>query len=129
SEVPFRESDPCGRPASPYAATKRAAELMAFTAHHLNGTGVTCLRFFTVYGPRQRPDLAIHKFARLIASGQPITLFGDGATERDYTCVTDIVAGIRGAMGWLAGSAPGTHEVFNLGGSATTSLKCLVELL
>ena len=95
SEVPFRESDPCLHPVSPYAATKRAGELINFTAHHLTGLGVTNLRFFTVYGPRQRPDLAIHKFTRLISSGKPIELFGDGSTSRDYTWVDDIVDAAR----------------------------------
>ena len=89
------ESDPCLAPVSPYASTKRAGELMLFTAHHLYGLDVTCLRFFTVYGPRQRPDLAIHKFARLIAAGQPIELFGDGSTSRDYTFIDDIIDGVR----------------------------------
>jgi len=82
------------RPLSPYAATKRAGELLAFTEHHLYGSSVTCLRFFTVYGPRQRPDLAIHKFTRLIAGDQPIELFGDGTTSRDYTWIDDILDGV-----------------------------------
>ena len=97
SQVPFCESDPCTRPLSPYAATKRAGELLAFTEHHLYGSSITCLRFFTVYGPRQRPDLAIHKFTRLIASDQPIELFGDGTTSRDYTWIDDILDGVLAA--------------------------------
>jgi len=91
SEPPFRETDACARPLSPYAATKRAGELLAFGAHHLHAMNVTCLRFFTVYGPRQRPDLAIAKFTRLIARGQPIELFGDGTSSRDYTWIDDTV--------------------------------------
>ena len=98
SQPPFKESDPCLTPLSPYAATKRASELALFAAHHLHGLDVTCLRFFTVYGPRQRPDLAIHKFARLIAAGAPIELFGDGSTSRDYTFVDDIVDGVTAAI-------------------------------
>jgi UDP-glucuronate 4-epimerase len=125
SEVPFSESDACARPMSPYAATKRAGELMAFNHHHLHGAAVTCLRFFTVYGPRQRPDLAIHKFTRAIASGQPIELYGDGTTSRDYTWIDDIVDGVVAALDQQA------HErrfrVYNLGGSHPTSLKELVD--
>ena len=127
SQVPFRESDPCQTPVSPYAASKRAGELLAFTAHHLHGLDVTALRLFTVYGPRQRPDLAIHKFTRLIAAGQPIELFGDGSTSRDYTWVGDIVDGILAALD-RAQNAPG-FRVYNLGGSQTTSLRELVELI
>lgn len=127
SQVPFRESDPCGTPASPYAASKRAGELMAYTAHHLTGIGITCLRFFTVYGPRQRPDLAIHKFTRLIAAGKPIELFGDGSTSRDYTWVDDIVDGTVAAIDRQA--AQGGFSIYNLGGSHTTTLARLVELI
>lgn len=127
SEVPFREVDPCHQPASPYAATKRAGELLAFTAHHLHGTGVTCLRFFTVYGPRQRPDLAIHKFTRLIAGGAPIQLFGDGSTSRDYTWIDDILDGVVAAIDEQA--RDGGYHVYNLGGSETTTLMRLVELI
>ena len=94
SQPPFKEADACVQPVSPYASTKRAGELGLFTAHHLYGLDVTCLRFFTVYGPRQRPDLAIHKFASLILAGQPIELFGDGGTSRDYTWVDDIIDGV-----------------------------------
>jgi UDP-glucuronate 4-epimerase len=127
SQVPFRESDPCQTPVSPYAASKRAGELVAFTTHHLHGLDVAALRLFTVYGPRQRPDLAIHKFTRLIAAGQPIELFGDGSTSRDYTWVGDIVDGILAALD-RPQSAPG-FRVYNLGGSQTTSLRELVELI
>ncbi len=130
SEVPFRESDPCRYPASPYAATKRAGELVAFTAHHLDGLGITCLRFFTVYGPRQRPDLAIHKFTRLIDAGQPIPLFGDGSASRDYTFIDDIIDGVVAAVDQQhQPSGEGVYRVYNLGGSRTTTLLRLVELI
>jgi len=129
SEVPFRESDTCLHPVSPYAATKRAGELINFTAHHLTGLGVTNLRFFTVYGPRQRPDLAIHKFTRLISAGQPIELFGDGATSRDYTWIDDIVDGCVATIDQLAGDARGVCRTYNLGGSQTTTLRELVDLI
>jgi UDP-glucuronate 4-epimerase len=89
---------------------------------------VTCLRFFTVYGPRQRPDLAIHKFARLILAGQPITLFGDGSTSRDYTWVDDIIDGVVASIDEQGRGAP-SYRIYNLGGSRTTTLKRLVELL
>jgi UDP-glucuronate 4-epimerase len=128
SQVPFKESDPCLRPLSPYAATKRANELMLFTAHHIDGLDVSCLRFFTVFGPRQRPDLAIHKFARLITEGRPIELFGDGSTSRDYTFVDDIVDGTVAAIDELGRGAPG-YRIYNLGGSRTTTLRQLVEML
>ena len=129
SQVPFRESDPCLHPVSPYAATKRAGELINFTAHHLTGLGVTNLRFFTVYGPRQRPDLAIHKFTRLISAGQPIELFGDGSTSRDYTWIDDIVDGCVATVDQLAGDARGVCRTYNLGGSQTTTLRELVDLI
>jgi UDP-glucuronate 4-epimerase len=128
SVPPFKESDPCLTPVSPYAATKRANELMLFSAHHVHGLDVTCLRFFTVYGPRQRPDLAINKFARLIAAGQPIDLFGDGTSSRDYTFVDDIVDGVVAAIDEPRGAVAG-YRIYNLGGSRTTSLGRLVELL
>jgi UDP-glucuronate 4-epimerase len=126
SQPPFRETDPCLAPLSPYASTKRAGELLLFTAHHLYALDVTCLRFFTVYGARQRPDLAIHKFARLIAAGRPIELYGDGNTSRDYTFVDDIMDGVVAAIDQRG--APG-YRVYNLGGSRTTTLLRLVELI
>jgi UDP-glucuronate 4-epimerase len=129
STPPFRESDACARPLSPYAATKRAGELMAFNAHHLDGMDVTCLRFFTVYGPRQRPDLAIHKFARLIAAGQPLELYGDGSTARDYTWIDDIVDGVVGAIDQQARDRAPAYRIYNLGGSQTTTLRELVDLI
>ena len=126
--VPFREDDAVAFPISPYAATKRAGELLCHTYAHLHGLATVCLRFFTVYGPRQRPDLAIHKFARLMAAGEPIPYFGDGSTRRDYTYVDDIVQGIEGAMAHAA-AHPGCFEIFNLGESDTVPLARLVELL
>lgn len=126
SEVPFRERDPADRPASPYAATKRAGELLCANYAELHGLGATALRFFTVYGPRQRPEMAIHKFARLILDGKPVPLFGDGSTARDYTYVDDIIDGVVAAVDRCA---PGAYRVYNLGGSRTTTLKRLVELL
>jgi len=128
SEPPFKESDPCLTPLSPYAATKRANELMLFTAHHLYAVDVTCLRFFTVFGPRQRPDLAIHKFAKLMAAAKPIELFGDGSTSRDYTYIDDIIDGVVAAIDQPRAGGPG-FRIYNLGGSRTTTLKQLVDLL
>jgi UDP-glucuronate 4-epimerase len=126
SQPPFKESDPCLAPLSPYASTKRAGELLLFTAHHLYALDVTCLRFFTVYGARQRPDLAIHKFARLISAGKPIELYGDGTTSRDYTFIDDIIDGVVAAI-----DQPGAPDfrIYNLGGSRTTTLKQLVDML
>ncbi|MEJ7618975.1 MAG: NAD-dependent epimerase/dehydratase family protein [Pyrinomonadaceae bacterium] len=98
AKVPFSEDDPIAQPISPYAATKAAGELLCHTYSHLYGIRCVCLRFFTVYGARQRPDLAIHKFARLISEGRAIPVFGDGTTRRDYTYVDDIISGVRAAM-------------------------------
>ena len=128
SQPPFKESDPCLTPVSPYAATKRANELMLFTAQHLYAVDITCLRFFTVFGPRQRPDLAIHKLARLMAAAKPIPMFGDGSTSRDYTYIDDIIDGVVAAIDQPRGSAPG-FRVYNLGGSRTTTLKQLIDLV
>lgn len=123
-DVPFRESDPCVHPASPYAASKRAAELFCSNYRDLYGIGIFAVRYFTVYGPRQRPEMAIHKFTRLIANGRPVTLFGDGSSARDYTYIDDIVEG-----SWRACQRvlPGAFEIYNLGGSKTTTLKDLVD--
>jgi UDP-glucuronate 4-epimerase len=127
-KVPFAESDAVERPISPYAATKRAGELLCHTYHHLFGMSVVCLRFFTVYGPRQRPDLAIHKFTRLISEGKPIPVYGDGSTRRDYTYVDDILQGVEAAIGLTAAEEP-VFEIVNLGESETTSLSRLIELI
>jgi UDP-glucuronate 4-epimerase len=124
-KVPFAESDCVERPISPYAATKAAGELLCHTYSHLYDIRTVCLRFFTVYGARQRPDLAIHKFCKLISEGKPIQMFGDGTTRRDYTYVDDIIQGVRAAMDYDGAM----HEVFNLGESETTELRRLVELL
>jgi len=127
SQVPFSETDPCSRPLSPYAATKRSAELLAFTEHHLYGSSVTCLRFFTVYGPRQRPDLAIHKFTRLIADDQPLELFGDGTTSRDYTWIDDILDGVVAAIDQQVRLPAPAYRIYNLGGARPTTLKNLID--
>ena len=124
SKVPFSETDPIFNPISPYAASKLACEALGHVYHHLYGLDVVMLRFFTVYGARQRPDLAIHKFARLMRAGKPIPLFGDGGTARDYTYVDDIVDGVTACTRREFG-----YEVFNLGESHTVTLARLVELL
>ena len=125
AKVPFGEDDPIRQPISPYAATKAAGELICHTYTHLYGIRCVCLRFFTVYGPRQRPDLAIHKFARLISEGKPIPVFGDGTTRRDYTFIDDIIAGVRGAVDYDKTD----YEVINLGESRTVELRELISLL
>jgi nucleoside-diphosphate-sugar epimerase len=125
--VPFAEGDPTGAPISPYAATKRSGELLAHTFHHLYGLTVHCLRFFTVYGPRQRPDQAIHRFARQLLTGQPITMYGDGTSRRDYTYVADIVDGIAKSLRRANGLETPEYEIINLGGSETTQLKDLIS--
>lgn len=125
AKVPFSEKDEVNHPISPYAASKRSGELLAYTYHHLYGLDVACLRLFTVYGPRQRPDLAIHKFAQLALDKQPIPLYGDGKTRRDYTYVGDIVRGIR----QLLDVYPRGYEIFNLGGGAPVTLTGLVKAL
>jgi UDP-glucuronate 4-epimerase len=124
-KVPFSEDDPIFNPISPYAATKAAGELLCHTYAHLYGMRIVCLRFFTVYGARQRPDLAIHKFAKLIDAGQPIPVFGDGTTRRDYTYVDDIIAGVRAAIDYDGSN----YEVINLGESQTVELRELISLL
>jgi UDP-glucuronate 4-epimerase len=129
AHVPFREDEAAVHPVSPYAATKRAGELLCETYASLHpDMRLVTLRFFTVYGPRQRPDLAIHKFTRLIAAGEPIPFFGDGSFSRDYTYVTDTLQGIVGALNRTVAMAGG-HEVYNLGESATTTLSELVALI
>ena len=115
-------------PISPYAATKRAGELLCRVYVHLHGFRIAALRFFTVYGPRQRPDLAIHRFTRLLANGEAIQQFGDGSTERDYTHVDDIVRGVLGAVRWTETDEP-AYQAFNLGESTTIRLDRLIELI
>jgi len=114
-KVPFSEADPVDEPISPYAATKRSGELPAHTFHHLYDISVHCLRFFTVYGPRQRPDLAIHKFARQLLTDQPITMYGDGTSRRDYTYVADIVNGIVKSLRRARSVDDPEYEIINLG--------------
>jgi UDP-glucuronate 4-epimerase len=128
-KVPFAETDAVDQPISPYAATKKAGELLCHNYHHLYGLSVACLRFFTVYGPRQRPDLAIHKFARLLEDDRPIPFFGDGSTRRDYTYITDTLQGILGALVWLDAAPAAVFDIFNLGESRTVELAELVRLL
>jgi UDP-glucuronate 4-epimerase len=124
SEVPFKESDDVSRPISPYAASKVAGEALCYTYHHLYNINVHALRFFTVYGPRQRPEMAIHLFANNMLRDEPITLFGDGESSRDYTYIDDVVDGTVASLENCKG-----FEIFNLGGSNTTSLNQLVSLI
>jgi UDP-glucuronate 4-epimerase len=121
---PFRETDPVELPVSPYAASKRACELMAHTFHHLHGLPVTGLRFFTAFGPRNRPDLAIAKFTHLIDQGLPVPMFGDGTSRRDYTYVADIVDGIVQAIGTCS-----SHHLYNLGHSEPIALREMIEAI
>jgi UDP-glucuronate 4-epimerase len=121
--VPWHEDDAVLKPISPYASTKVSAELLAHVYSHLYGIRVLALRFFTVYGPRQRPDLAIHKFAQHILDGRPIPVFGDGSTRRDYTYVSDIVTGVRAAMEYERSM----YEVINLGNNDTITLAHMIE--
>ena len=126
--VPFGEGAIAVKPISPYAATKRAGELLCETFVHLYGLRVAVLRFFTVYGPRQRPDLAIHKFTRLISEGHPIDQYGDGSAERDHTHISDIVQGVLGALAWTETAEPAC-DTFNLGESRTVRLDELISLI
>jgi len=123
-KVPFSESDNVDFPISPYAATKKAGELICYTYHHLYDINITCLRFFTVYGARQRPDLAIHKFARLIKNGDPIPVFGDGSMMRDHTYIDDIVAGVIASVDKCNG-----YHIYNLGNSSPISLSDLIAAI
>lgn len=126
--VPFSESDRVDHPISPYAATKKSGELLCHTASHLDGLTALCLRFFTVYGPRQRPDLAIHKFARLMLSGEGIPMFGDGSTSRDYTYISDTVDGVLKGYDWALRNE-GAYEVVNLGESRTVTLSEMIRVI
>jgi UDP-glucuronate 4-epimerase len=122
----FREDDPCLKPASPYAATKRMNELQLSAYRDLFGIGVLALRYFTVYGPRQRPDMAIAKFTHAISRGQPIVVYGNGESRRDYTFIEDIVSGTVAAIERVV---PGVYEIVNLGGTKTISLTELVQTI
>jgi UDP-glucuronate 4-epimerase len=121
-EVPYTEAQRVDDPASPYAASKRAGELLLRTFHKLQGMSVSCLRYFTVYGPRQRPEMAIHKFARLIERGEPVPMFGDGSSSRDYTYVDDAVDGTVGAID----RAPEGFSIYNLGNTHPVRLDTLI---
>lgn len=121
-KVPFAEDDEVNQPISPYATTKRAGELLCYNYHHLYGFRTACLRFFTVYGPGQRPEMAIHKFTDLLWRGQPIPMYGDGGSRRDYTYVDDIVDGLVATLDLRPG-----FEILNLGGADTTSLRDLIH--
>jgi UDP-glucuronate 4-epimerase len=125
-KVPFSETDPVDHPISPYAATKRSGELLCHAETHLHGTSCICLRFFTVYGPRQRPDLAIRKFSRLLLSGSEIRRYGDGTTSRDYTYIDDIISGVTAALE-LARREEGRFEIVNLGESRTVTLAEMIR--
>jgi UDP-glucuronate 4-epimerase len=124
SRPPFREDEPADQPSSPYAATKRANEVATYAHHHIWGTTITLLRFFTVYGPRQRPEMAIHRFAQLIAAGRPVPMFGDGTTARDYTFIDDIVAGVLTSV-----DRPHGYRIYNLGTTAQVPLLHLITHL
>jgi len=120
-KVPFSEKDAVDHPISPYAASKKAGELLCHTYHHLHGFDISCLRFFTVYGPKQRPEMAIHNFVRKVDEGEAITMFGDGSSERDYTYIEDITQGIMASIDNLGG-----YKIYNLGESNTISLADLI---
>ncbi len=124
NKVPFSEDDPVERPISPYAATKRAGELMCYTYSHLYKMPITCMRFFTVYGERGRPDMAVAKFTRLINEGKAIPLYGDGSAIRDFTYVGDIINGLVASV-----YKPFKYEIINLGGSRTVDVKTLISLI
>jgi UDP-glucuronate 4-epimerase len=123
-KIPFNEADPIFNPISPYAATKLAGEALCHVYHHLYGLDIACLRFFTVYGPRQRPDLAIRKFTGAILAGKTFDVFGDGSTRRDYTYIDDIVQGVLAAL-----DRPLGFEIINLGESRTVELRELIRLI
>jgi UDP-glucuronate 4-epimerase len=123
-KVPFSESDFVDHPISPYAATKKAAELLCHTYHHLYGIHIHALRFFTVYGPRQRPDLAIHKFFKLLMADQRLPVYGDGTTSRDYTYIDDIIAGVLNSIDRVDG-----YEIINLGEAKTIKLNDLIKVI
>lgn len=127
-KIPFNESSIVDYPISPYAFTKKAGELLCYTYHNLYDIDIACLRFFTVYGPRQRPDLAIHKFIKLIMEDRPIYLYGDGKTARDYTYIDDIVDGISKTVKWIH-KVEGKYEIFNLGSNNSITLNNMVATL
>jgi UDP-glucuronate 4-epimerase len=124
-KTPFSETDSVDNPISPYATTKKTNELQAYTYHHLFSLKIIMLRFFTVYGPRQRPDLAIHKFMKLIKQSKPIPFYGDGTTARDYTYIDDIVQGILSSLNYLE-THSSVYEVINLGNNKPVNLRDMV---
>ncbi len=123
-KIPFSETDNVDGPISPYAASKKACELLCHTYHHLYGFDIYCLRFFSVYGPRQRPDLAIQKFTEKILNGEVIQMYGDGSSSRDYTYIDDLICGITNALENIKG-----YEIFNMGESTVISLKQLIKMI
>ena len=123
-QIPYREDDPLLDPVTPYGASKIAAEKYASVYHHVHGLPVVSLRLFTAYGERQRPDMAIHRFARAILDGTPLTMYGDGSTSRDYTYIADVVGGILGAL-----DSPVPHGVYNIGNNVAHKLADVVALL
>ena len=128
-KVPFSEKDTVDNPISPYAATKKAGELLCYTYHALYKMNIACLRYFTVYGPRQRPDLAINKFTRLMLKGEEIPMYGDGTTARDYTYISDIVDGTVKALNYVMQKDKYIYDIFNLGGSNPITLKKLIDVI
>ena len=129
-KVPFSEKDPVDHPISVYAATKKSCELMCHAYSHLYDIRNICLRYFTVYGARQRPDLAIHKFTNLILKGSPIPVFGDGTSKRDYTYIDDIMDGTLKAIQRLENPENNvSFEIYNLGESRTVELRYLIEVI
>lgn len=128
-KTPFAETDNVDNPISPYAATKKAGELLCHAYSHIHSLPIFCLRFFTVFGPRQRPDLAIHKFLRLVARGEAIPVFGDGSTSRDYTFIDDILAGVMAAHDRCGSAGLPRYRVYNLGGNHPASLSDLIATI
>jgi len=122
--IPFSEDDLDLKPISPYGVTKRAGELLCYSYHHLYNFNISCLRIFTAYGPRQRPEMAIHKFTRLIDRGEEVPIYGDGLSRRDYTYIDDLIEGIKSAIRKNKG-----FDIYNLGESQTTSLRELIQLI
>lgn len=127
-KVPFSEDDNVDNPISPYAATKKAGELTCYTYHHLYNINIACLRFFTVYGPKGRPDMVPYKFTKLIFEGKKLPVYGDGNTYRDYTYIDDIVSGILASVDYVKENK-NVYEIFNLGNSETISLKYFISLI
>lgn len=128
-KTPLSETDPVDHPISHYAATKKAGELICNIYHELYGMSIAALRFFTVYGPRQRPDLAIHKFTKLMFGGHKIPVYGDGTKSRDFTFIEDTIDGVEKALLWVSDAKQPVYEVFNLGESQTASVNELIDLL